>query len=146
MQPIDLSDNGIQTQQVQQEREKAWPVAPPSRDELPDGVYVASFRNADRHEWFGQAKVRLRYEIIEPPAYAGIQVFLFSTLPKNLSHRHKYYELWVKANGGPPRRNDRMSPRIFKGYWRVKVTWSVAKSGGHPMPLVSELLERVAGR
>jgi len=130
---------------VKMERESPWPIAPPSRNELPDGVYIASFRDADRHQWFGQAKVRLRYEIVEPSAYIGMQVFLFSTLPQSLSHRHKYYELWVRANGGPPHRNDRMSPRIFRGYWKIRVVWNEPKNGGHPMPLVTDLLERVAG-
>lgn len=127
------------------ERESDWPIAPPSSSEFPDGEYVAAFRDAERAQWFGQRKVRLRYEVIEPTANAGIQVFLYSTLPKTPSHRHKYYDLWVKANGGPPGRNDRMSPRVFSGYWRIRVAWSEPKNGGHPMPQVAELLERVAG-
>jgi hypothetical protein len=129
----------------QKYRESDWPMAPPSQSDFPGGAYLAAFRDAKLGQWFGQGKVRLRYEIVEPAASAGIQVFLFATLPKHPSHRTKYYGLWVKANGGPPGRNDRMSPRVFRGYWKVLVVWSVPKNGGHPMPQVTELLERVAG-
>lgn len=145
MRPENLSKTDIQTDQAQKEQENNWPVAPPSKSDLPDGEYVAAFLGADRRQWFGQQKIRLRYEIVEPTAHAGIRVFLFSTLPKSTSHRHKYYELWVKANGGPPYRNDRMSPRVFRGYWKVRVVWTMPRAGGHPMPLVSDILERVAG-
>jgi len=127
------------------ERESDWPIGPPQQAELPDGEYVAAYRGAERNIWFGQKKIRLCFQIIEPTCYVGIEVFLFATLPNRLSHRHKYYDLWSKANGGPPRRNDRMSPRVFRGYWKVKVGWSVPRTGGHPMPQVVELLERVAG-
>lgn len=126
-------------------RENDWPIAPPSPSDLPDGEYVAAFREAKRNQWFGQPKVCLRYEIVEPATYAGIQVYLYATMPTPLSQRHKYYALWVKANGGPPERGDRMSSRVFRGYWNVCVAWKLPKSGGHPLPLVTELLERVAG-
>lgn len=139
MKPIPENDG-------RRERESDWPIAPPSRSDLPDGEYLAAFLDAKCGQWFGQQKVRLLYEIVEPAASAGIQIFLFATLPKHPSHRTKYYALWVKANGGPPHRNDRMSPRVFNGYWKVRVAWSMPKNGGHPMPQVTELLERVAGR
>ena len=127
------------------ERDGDWPIAPPSKSDLPNGKYVAAFRDATPGQWFGQQKVRLRFEIIEPAASAGIQVYLFSTMPKHPSHRHKYYDLWVTANGGPPVRGDRMTTRVFRGYWNVQVAWNVPKNGRHPMPLVTDLLERVAG-
>jgi hypothetical protein len=129
----------------QRERESDWPIAPASSSDLPDGKYVAAFREAKRNPWFGQPKVCLRYEIVEPAAFAGIEVFLFATMPKKPSQQHKFYGLWVKANGGLPRRGDRMSSRVFRGYWNVRVAWNVPTNGGHPMPLVTELLERVAG-
>lgn len=122
-----------------------WPIAPPSQSEFPDGQYTAAFQNADPGQWFGQKKIRLCFKIVEPIACAGILLFLYATLPKHPSHRTKFYALWVKANGGPPCRNDRMSPRVFRGYWKVRVVWSVPKNGGHPMPQVAEILERVAG-
>ena len=126
-------------------RDGDWPIAPPSQSDLPNGEYLAAFRDAKPGQWFGQQKVRLSFEIIEPAASAGIQVYLYSTMPKHPSHRHKYYDLWVGANGGPPARGDRMTCRVFRGYWKVRVAWSVPKNGRHPMPLVTDLLERVAG-
>jgi len=129
----------------QREREYKWPIAPPTPSDLPDGEYLAAFRGGEPGQWFGQQKIRLRFEIFEPAAYAGIEVLLFATLPNRPSPRHKYYDLWVRANGGPPHRNDRMSPRAFRGYWRVRIAWSVPKNGGHPMPQVMELLERTVG-
>ena len=130
---------------AQKEREGDWPIAPPTQSDLPDGEYLAAFRDAKPGQWFGQQKIRLRYEIVEPAASASIQVYLFATLPEHLSPRHKYYDLWVKANGGPPHRGDRMSPRVFRGYWNLLVAWNTPKNGGHPMPQVTELLDRAAG-
>lgn len=122
-----------------------WPIAPPSQSDLPDGEYIAAFREGKLGQWFSQQKVRLQFEIVEPTASAGIKVFLFATLQKHPSQRTKYYALWVNANGGPPDRGDRMTCRVFRGYWRVRIAWSVPKNGGHSMPQVVELLERVAG-
>lgn len=31
------------------------------------------------------------------------------------SRRGKYWEEWMRANGGPPCRGDRLSPKVFKG-------------------------------
>jgi hypothetical protein len=138
MKPIPENDG-------QSEQQNDWPIAPPSQSDLPGGEYVAAFRGAERGQWFGQQKVRLCFEIVEPAASAGIRVYLYSTLPKHPSHRHKYYNLWAGANGGPPARGDRMTSRVFRGYWKVRVIWGVPKNGGHSMPLVTDLLERVAG-
>jgi hypothetical protein len=36
--------------------------------------------------------------------------------------RGNYYAAWIKANGGLPKRRDRLSPRVFEGrYARVRV-------------------------
>lgn len=44
------------------------------------------------------------------------------TRPRATSRLSKYYKAWVKANGGPPKRTDRMSPTIFRRrYARVSV-------------------------
>ena len=129
----------------QKDRETDWPVAPPSEIDLPAGEYIAVYRGAKQGQWFGQHKVRLLFEIVESRHYAGIQIPLFATLEKCSSPRCKYYAIWVKANGGVPIRGSRMSPRAFRGYWRVRIAWSVPRNGGHPMPQVTELIERFAG-
>jgi hypothetical protein len=122
-----------------------WPVAPPSEVDLPEGEYVIAYRGFTKQNCFGQPKIRLDWEVVDPRSCAGIEVPLFATMRRKCSQRSKYFGLWVKANGGPPRRGDRMSPKVFKGYWRVHIAWSVPKNGGHPMPQVTELIERAAG-
>jgi hypothetical protein len=121
-----------------------WPVAPPSQDDLPEGEYIAAYRGFTKRDYYGQAKIRLDWEPVEGTG-ASTRIPLFATLGRHCSQRSKYYGLWVKANGGPPRRGDRMSPKVFRGYWRVRIAWSVPKNGGHPMPQVVELIERDAG-
>jgi hypothetical protein len=32
----------------------------------------------------------------------------------HIGRRSKYWAAWVKANGGPPKRGDRVSPRVFQ--------------------------------
>ena len=44
----------------------------------------------------------------------------------------KYYELWEKANGGPPKRGERMTASVFQGYWKIRVRWSKKKKTGKP--------------
>ncbi len=129
----------------QADRDTDWPLAPPSETDLPGGDYVLAYRGAKKDQWFGQHKVRLLFEIVGPHECAGSHIPLFATLEERPSPRCKYYAIWVKANGGPPRRGDRMSPNVFHGYWRGRIAWSVPKSGGHPMPQVVELIERAAG-
>ena len=126
---------------------KEWPVAPPSPAELPSGTYVAGYRGSRRGGWFRQHKVELFFEIAEPVAQQGCRVSLFATLPERgrISQRSKYYRLWVHANGGPPLRGGRMSPKVFRGYWRVRVGWSTPRNDEPGLPTVTELLERIAG-
>ena len=145
MRSVDLAEVQIESDVV--ELETDWPVAPPAEMDLPAGEYTAAYCGAKRGKWFGQDKVQLSFEIV-PPAYsAGIKVPLFATLPnkRRLSPRSKYFGLWVKANGGPPLRGDRMSPLVFRGYWTIRIGWSTPKDGGAGMPQVIELIERVAG-
>jgi hypothetical protein len=33
--------------------------------------------------------------------------------------RGNYWAAWVRANGGPPKRNDRLSPRVFEGRYSL---------------------------
>jgi hypothetical protein len=123
-----------------------WPVAPPSPEELPAGEYLVAYRNARRFKHREKEKVELSFEIIEPVLLAGALVPLFKTLPSGrLTQRHAYYPLWCCANGGPPKRGDRMTPRVFSGYWRVLVEWSKPKEGGAGQPVIRALIERVAG-
>lgn len=126
-----------------------WPLGPLTPEEFPNGVYVASYRDWVRKSYFGQPKIRLDFEIVEPP-HDGVLLSLFATLTPDQNRRPsraaKYFQLWVKANGGPPQRGQRMSPSVFAGYWKVKIEWSRNKKTGElTMPIITELIERVAG-
>lgn len=124
-----------------------WPAAPPTKDELPDGEYVVSYRGAVRRRWFGQEKVELIFEVVDPAAARGMRVSLFATLPERgrVSQRSKFFNLWTMANSGPPRRGSRMAPDVFQGYWKVRVRWTQSKDGGSGMPTITELIGREAG-
>lgn len=135
------------TAQDQENQDGDWPTAPPSPEELPAGEYVAAYRGAQRRYCFGQPKVELDFEIVEPAGQRSLHVPLFAVLPTRgrIPVSSKYYALWLMANGTPPRRGDRMTPRVFRGYWRVRVRCSQPKRGGPGMPIITELIEREAG-
>ena len=57
--------------------------------------------------------------------------------------RARYFREWVKANGGPPPRNDRLSPRVFAGRMaRVRVSDT---KGLAPYSVVREIVEWLTG-
>lgn len=126
------------------------PLGPLTPEELPEGEYLAAYRDFDATTiYFEQDKVRLDFEIIEPVACAGLFVPLFmndTRLNRNRrpSRRSKFYALWEMANGGPPNRGQRMSMKVFEGYWRLRVRWGLVK-GSPSTPVVDALLERTAG-
>jgi hypothetical protein len=128
-----------------------FPLGPLTPEELPAGEYIAAYRDWDDGTWHGTPKIRLEFEIIEPPDYAKLIVNLWANHTM-LDHRNnrrphpesKYYTLWVLANGGPPKRGERMTPSAFQGYWRLRVRWGM-KNGTLTTPCVDALLERVAG-
>ena len=129
-------------------RDADWPLAPFTPEDFPAGFYLASYREAEQGTWFRQEKIRLVFEIIEPVAFATLLVSLFATLKRGgrrPSIDSKYYRLWVQANGGPPQRGQRMTPRVFRGYWQIRVDWGRRQTGEPSTPKVAELLERVAG-
>ena len=53
-------------------KEIEWPLGPLTPDEFPDGVYLAAYRDWERGTWHGNVKIRLEFEIIEPPEYAKL--------------------------------------------------------------------------
>lgn len=144
MRSVDLSEE-IRIEPAQKEREIDWPLAPPSETDLPAGIYVAAYINYIRGKWFGQEKIKLLFEIVEPRQFADIVVPLWATMGKGISASWKYYSLWAKASGGAPQRKSRMSPIVFRGYWHVHIAWSKPRKGGHAIPEVIELLDRAAG-
>jgi hypothetical protein len=68
------------------------------------------------------------------------------------TRRKKYWRAWELANGGPPQRSDRMSPRVFtKRYAVVRVADTTkdarqqAVAGDHAYSVVTEVLEWETG-
>jgi hypothetical protein len=68
-----------------------------------------------RDPGFNAWKVRLRFA----DEWTSDVVFGFLHLGRGskpeVGKRSKYYAAWIMASGGPPRRKDRLSPRVFKG-------------------------------
>lgn len=129
---------------------ETWGCGDFTPEDLPGGPYLVCYRTYEKGWQFTQVKIRLDYVIVEPATYAGIIVSLFCTCTLNPNKRHsrasKYYQLWVQANGGPPKRGERMTPSVFAGYWNVEVAWGVDRKTGEPsIPKIEALLERVAG-
>lgn len=131
------------------DRGTTWPLGPLTPEDLPAGLYLASYRTWERKPYFGQPKIRLEFVIIEPVAFAGLLVSFFATCKEDRnrrpSRRSKYYQLWVRVHGGPPQRGQRMTPSIFRGYWQIRVDWGRSTTGEPTTPIVVDLLERVAG-
>jgi len=55
------------------------------------------------------------------------------------SHRGKYVHLWVFANGAPPKRGDRLSPRVFSRRLAI-VQVSTTEKSAIPYSIVKEIL------
>jgi hypothetical protein len=53
---------------------------------------------------------------------------LGSKLRPKSGRRSRYWNAWVKANGGPPSRRDRLSPSIFEGRYAVVEVKSSSKT------------------
>ena len=129
-----------------------WALGDFTPADLPGGPYLVCYRTYEKGWQFTQVKIRLDFVIVEPAAYAGIIVSLYCTCILNPNTRHsrasKYYQLWVQANGGPPKHGERMTPSVFAGYWNVEVSWGKkdGKKDGEPtIPKIERLIERVAG-
>ena len=62
------------------------------------------------------------------------------------SRRGKYLKEWVRANGGPPNRGDRLSPRIFaRRMARVKVGETDQKKSPVPYSVVTKIISWETG-
>jgi len=60
--------------------------------------------------------------LVEPLARLTWYLNLGSLAKPKTGRRAKFWAAWVNANGGPPKREDKMPPRVFGGrYALVKV-------------------------
>jgi hypothetical protein len=89
---------------------------------LEPGTYSAYCRSARvyRDRVFQRWVAALQFDVLADPGDDVLGRFtwflnLGSKEKPNASRRSRYWEAWVKANGGPPQRQDRLSPRVFSG-------------------------------
>ena len=99
-----------------------WPTAP-DPEEPPPGKYLIAYLRGRSIERFGRRDIEVDFEIIEPIRWAKKVVKMYFPVPPEgpPSRASKYYQAWIQANGAPPKRGDRMSPRVFEGYWHAEL-------------------------
>lgn len=99
-------------------------VADEIRPLIPEGSYQACCIRIEKGaSHFRSLKMFLGFKIVNPGQYMGTELFMAMNLIntktgkpfKKVPRGAKYFEQWVIANQNiHPRRNDRMSPAIFK--------------------------------
>ena len=123
-----------------------WPWPRHLKTDLPEGEYIVAYRGFKKGIVTVSQKYGWTLSPVEPGRLcAGIRISLFATIGRQCTQRSKYYGIWVKANGGltPSPRSD-----VTQGLQRLLAgshCLECPKNGGHPMPQVAELIERVAG-
>jgi len=55
----------------------------------------------------------LASDLVSTPGRLTMFLNLGSKEEPDVTRRKRYWTIWTKANGGPPQRKDRLSPRIF---------------------------------
>lgn len=137
-----------------------WPVAP-DPEPPPIGKCTLGYFRAQCVERFARRIIEVLFKIIEPTDHAGKIVKKYYSIPMNEPPglESNYYRDWTLANGVPPRRNDRMTPHVFKGYWHAELGQTKqravrdkGKGGVRPLRdgevgriVVENLIERIAG-
>lgn len=142
---------------VTNDQDTEWPVAP-DPEQPPAGEYTISFFKSRKVGRFGRDNIELEFKIADPGQWIGKTVPMYFPLPSNgpVGLGSKYYEAWCLAKGGKPKRDDRMTPQVFHGYWKARLgsTKKKATSDGKlrefrgneiGRTIVLELIERVAG-
>jgi len=98
-------------------------IADEIRPLIPEGTYqVCCIQIEKGTSHFKSVKMFLRFKIVTPGQYMGMEIFMAMNLTntktgkqfKKVPRGSKYYEQWVIANRNiHPRRNDRMSSKLF---------------------------------
>jgi len=84
----------------------------------------------------GRRDIYIRFKI-HGGEYHGTQLYMACTYPKGkMSPRHKYYQQWMLANGGPPEKGQRLGRKIFPHRLYLIVVRDTQKKfpNGKPMP------------
>lgn len=113
-------------------RDEDWPEAPDSEHPDPErGKYLLSFVRSRKIERFNRNKIELDFVIIKPIEYEKKTVKMYFAMPDDgpISPDSKYFDVWCKANGGRPKRGDRMTPHVFHGYWWAELGYTKKKAG-----------------
>ena len=111
---------------------------------IKEGNYQAACIKHETGYSFGRKTLFLHWKITEAGEY--FEEILFQ--PFNVNYRKltmgtKYYKAWCHANGGRPKRGDRMSPLIFrKKVFLVKVVTVKREPDFLSYSKVDEIVER----
>jgi len=103
---------------------------------LPPGDYTAISRGAKAYfdHQFQRWVCGVQFDIMGDPVsterIARLTWFLnLGSRPRpKAGRRTKYWTAWVRANGGPPKRGDRLSPNVFSGRVAVVRVGDTAKT------------------
>jgi hypothetical protein len=101
------------------EAEIEWTYAP----RIPPGEYQAISRKASQYfdKQFQRWVCAVQFDIVSDSLSmeAIAQLTWFMNLGRHpnprAGRRSRYWVEWIRANGGPPKRGDRLSPRVFQG-------------------------------
>ena len=121
------------------------PIAGDDLPKVPDGRYQVTFKRGTINRLYRENRFVAEFEIYDPggehhavalPFYAAICAEGGKVKP---NPRKKYFRAWSLANGGKPKRGDRMSPKVFKGKLFTAEVGTV-ESNGTEYSCVRELL------
>lgn len=89
---------------------------------VPEGIYQATAIRHEYYPYYDRSKLSLWFQIVDGP-HEGKELFMSFNINKKIFPSSKYYKTRLIASKGlKPRRNDRMSPNIFKNkLFTVKV-------------------------
>jgi hypothetical protein len=122
-------------------------------ESVPEGKYEAIVIRIERGEFYRRKKLYIWFQIVEQGNENGKEVFMPFNMYKRITRGSKYYAAWLIANKSQkPKKNDRMSPKIFKGkVFSIKVRTVITGSkndvltGGEKYSVVDEILELCVG-
>lgn len=82
---------------------------------VPDKTYEAVVVRWERGEFYQRKKLYLWWRIVSIGPHEGKELFMAFNVFRKITKSSKYYQAWVLANKGVrPKKNDRMSPKIFR--------------------------------
>lgn len=93
------------------------------------GEYKAYSRSAKiyRDGKFKRWVLAVQFEIEETDTQVTWYLNLGTGERPKAGRRGNFWQAWVAANGRPPRRNDRLSPRVFEKRWAIVLVEDTAK-------------------